>query len=296
MAEVLAGCGGDGDGLARARAEVDTAATMAWILVAVALPPRGRVSAARPYPPPRRGLAPSMASTPPSPTDDARPPDPRFGPRLRRPSRPRRRRPRHRARRDRLRHRAVRCRQIDPAGARRRLDDADGRYDRRHQPGPASASRIRLLPWRTARFNVAFALKAMPLPRAARNTAATAMLERPGLDAADQTKYPRALSGGMRRRVAPARALVIAPMMFLDEAFSALDVGRARQLQLLVRTEIAARALPALTSRMTSPRPSGLADRVPCSPASPAASSRSTSSRSRRPRATTRPSPPRSPG
>ncbi|MBP0651715.1 ABC transporter permease subunit, partial [Mycobacterium tuberculosis] len=37
MAEVLAGAGGIGDGLARARAEVDTAATMAWILVIVAL-------------------------------------------------------------------------------------------------------------------------------------------------------------------------------------------------------------------------------------------------------------------
>lgn len=37
MAEVLAGAGGIGDGLARARAEVDTAATMAWILVVVAL-------------------------------------------------------------------------------------------------------------------------------------------------------------------------------------------------------------------------------------------------------------------
>lgn len=37
MAEVLAGAGGIGDGIARARAEVDTAATMAWILVVVAL-------------------------------------------------------------------------------------------------------------------------------------------------------------------------------------------------------------------------------------------------------------------
>jgi NitT/TauT family transport system permease protein len=37
MAEVLAGAGGIGDGIARARAEVDTAATMAWILVIVVL-------------------------------------------------------------------------------------------------------------------------------------------------------------------------------------------------------------------------------------------------------------------
>ena len=37
MAELLAGAGGIGDGLAAARAEVDTAKTMAWVLVVVAL-------------------------------------------------------------------------------------------------------------------------------------------------------------------------------------------------------------------------------------------------------------------
>jgi NitT/TauT family transport system permease protein len=37
MTELLAGAGGSGDGLATARAEVDTAKTMAWILVVVAL-------------------------------------------------------------------------------------------------------------------------------------------------------------------------------------------------------------------------------------------------------------------
>lgn len=37
MAELLAGAGGIGDGLAAARAEVDTAKTMAWVIVVVAL-------------------------------------------------------------------------------------------------------------------------------------------------------------------------------------------------------------------------------------------------------------------
>jgi NitT/TauT family transport system ATP-binding protein len=120
-----------------------------------------------------------------------------------------------------------------------------------------------LLPWRTARANVAFALKAMPMPRAARNAKASAMLQRLGLDAADQAKYPRALSGGMRRRVALARALVIEPdMLFLDEAFSALDVGRSRQLQILVRAEIAARALTALIVTHDLAEAVRLADRI----------------------------------
>lgn len=37
MAELLSGAGGIGDGLAAARAEVDTARTMAWVVVVVAL-------------------------------------------------------------------------------------------------------------------------------------------------------------------------------------------------------------------------------------------------------------------
>ncbi len=37
MAELLAGAGGIGDGLAKARVQVDTAATMAWVLVLVAV-------------------------------------------------------------------------------------------------------------------------------------------------------------------------------------------------------------------------------------------------------------------
>lgn len=120
-----------------------------------------------------------------------------------------------------------------------------------------------LLPWRTARANVAFALKATSMPRVARDAAASAMLSRLGLDAADQAKYPRALSGGMRRRVALARALVIEPdMLFLDEAFSALDVGRSRQLQTLVRAEIAARALTALIVTHDLAEAVRLADRI----------------------------------
>jgi len=37
MAELLSGAGGIGDGLAAARVEVDTAKTMAWVIVVVVL-------------------------------------------------------------------------------------------------------------------------------------------------------------------------------------------------------------------------------------------------------------------
>ncbi len=90
----------------------------------------------------------------------------------------------------------------------------------------------RLLPWQTALNNVAFGLKARGIPKAQRQQQAQAIAERFGLDTADLAKYPKDLSGGMRQRVAFARALVIQPaLLFLDEPFSALDIGLKQELQ-----------------------------------------------------------------
>jgi NitT/TauT family transport system ATP-binding protein len=61
-------------------------------------------------------------------------------------------------------------------------------------------------------------------------------IRRIGLQDADACKYPDQLSGGMQQRVAIAQALVNRPrILLLDEAFSALDPGTRRDMQVLIR-------------------------------------------------------------
>jgi NitT/TauT family transport system ATP-binding protein len=61
-------------------------------------------------------------------------------------------------------------------------------------------------------------------------------IRRIGLQDADASKYPDQLSGGMQQRVAIAQALVNRPrILLLDEAFSALDPGTRKDMQILIR-------------------------------------------------------------
>lgn len=95
-----------------------------------------------------------------------------------------------------------------------------------------------LLPWRTTRGNVAFGLAGRRLPRADRLVRARSMLVKVGLGQKEAGLYPHQLSGGMKKRVALARALAVEPdLLLLDEAFAALDVGLSREMQQLVRLD-----------------------------------------------------------
>src|SRR6202050_1824703 len=88
-----------------------------------------------------------------------------------------------------------------------------------------------LFPWLTVLENVQIGLEALGLPLAEIRQRSLAAIDLIGLDGFESA-YPRELSGGMRKRVGFARALVVHPnILMMDEPFSALDVLTAETLR-----------------------------------------------------------------
>ncbi|QOZ67343.1 ABC transporter ATP-binding protein [Bradyrhizobium arachidis] len=88
-----------------------------------------------------------------------------------------------------------------------------------------------LFAWMTAQQNVEFGLRMRGFPSRIRAARALEALERVGLAHA-ANKYPHELSGGMRQRVAVARALVVKPaVLLMDEPFAAVDAITRQALQ-----------------------------------------------------------------
>lgn len=121
----------------------------------------------------------------------------------------------------------------------------------------------RLLPWQSARDNAGFGLRARGIDARAARGKAQALLTRLGLSPADQLKHPQALSGGMRRRVAIARAFAVEPtLLLMDEPFTALDMALKADLQALTRTLIDERGIAAVLVTHDPIEAVALADRV----------------------------------
>jgi ABC-type nitrate/sulfonate/bicarbonate transport system ATPase subunit len=89
-----------------------------------------------------------------------------------------------------------------------------------------------LFPWLTALRNVAFGLEMSGMDKHAVNKRAEEALRIVGLERA-KNLYPFQLSGGMRHRVAVARAWALqkASVLLMDEPFSAIDAINRMALQ-----------------------------------------------------------------
>lgn len=108
-------------------------------------------------------------------------------------------------------------------------------------PGPDRAvvfQQYSLFPWLTVKGNILFGIKqsGRKYTKAEREELADEYIRKVGLVGA-ASRYPSQLSGGMKQRVAVARALALeSDILLLDEPFGAIDPKLRLELQELVST------------------------------------------------------------
>lgn len=127
------------------------------------------------------------------------------------------------------------------------VEPVKGRVERTYRRQAVVFQEPRLVPWLTLLDNIAYGLAARGEPKNRRRETAARLALEVGLEETDFEKYPAELSGGMQQRAGVARALAVDPdMLFLDEPFSATDVGLRRHLQELLIAAARARGFAGL--------------------------------------------------